>query len=184
MLKLIVDSTLKESSSEKCDFRYINLIINFIIKFNNFTSLKYIIENNYKSVININEKDINEEYPIIKAFYKSDAEIFEYLLSQGGNYKIKNNNGDSLLSMAIKKKKYNIIQCLLRQHIDINEKDINGKYPFIQAIKLNDIKSVQLLMEYGIDNNIDLDVKNINGSPPLILSYRLKFMDIFYYLLK
>ncbi|ORX63539.1 ankyrin, partial [Anaeromyces robustus] len=138
----------------------------------------------YKSKININEKDINGEYPLIKAFYQEKINIFEYLLSQGANHKIKNNNGVSLLTLALSKKKYDMIQCLLNQHIDINEKDTNGNYPIIKAIRLNDLKSVQLLMEYGINNNINMDITDINGSPPLILAYRLNFMEIFYYLIK
>ncbi|ORX70404.1 ankyrin [Anaeromyces robustus] len=165
--------------------QYINLILNIIIKANTFEPLKIFMEDEkYKQNMNINEKDINGEYPIITALYSDNLEILEYLLSKGIDYKIKNNNGVSLLFLAIQKQKYNMIQFLLKQNINIMELDGNGNYPLIKAIKLNDLKSVELLVDYGIKNNIDMSkITDNNGSTPLILSYRLNDIPMFKYLI-
>ncbi|ORY39765.1 hypothetical protein LY90DRAFT_40939 [Neocallimastix californiae] len=49
----------------------------------------------------------------------------------------------------------------------IDEKDIDGDYPFIKAIESNNIKLVELILNYAIDNNIILkvnenDINNIS----------------------
>ncbi|ORX79989.1 ankyrin [Anaeromyces robustus] len=185
LLKLIIDSLLKNSKNEKYKNQYLNYILNMMIKANTFSMVKYFINcDDFKEYFDINMKDINGDYPIIVAFYNDDISIFQYLLNKGANCNVKNNNGVSLLFLAIHKKKYNIIQCLLQQNININEKDINGNYSFIKAIKLNDIECVKLLVKYGIDNDINMNVVDINGSTPLILAYRLNYQEIFRFLIK
>jgi len=186
ILKLIIDTAFQNTTlEEKYDNLYLNLILNIIIKTNNYAIVKYFLENDeaYHSKLNINQKDINGEYPIISAFYADDLHIFELLVHQGADLKIKNNNGVPLLSLAIYKKKYEIIKCLLKHKVDITEKNVSGNYPLIRAIQTNDIKCVKMLLNYGMENHINMDITDVNGNTPLILSYRLGHTEIFHYLI-
>jgi len=177
------DGYMYESSNSSIP--YLNYIINMAIKINNFDMVKYLIEgDDFKFYLKINEGDINGECPIITAFYEDNYEMFRYLLDHGANCNVKS-NGNSLLSLAIDEydnTKY--LKCLLQQKIDINEKDINDNYPFIKAIKKNNINVIIMLVKYSIRHNIDLNIMDNDGNTPLILSYRLNYFEIFRFLVK
>ena len=238
-----------DKSNEKCnikinesqyDIKYLNFLLNLAIQNNNFNLVKFIIESYmYESTNNINEKDIHQEYPIITALYSNDFEIFKYLIEHGANYNTKNDNGLSLLLLAIHKNKSEFVEYLLlkpnlninekdfngvsplmkavnqnnssiveqlinysskykrynRQHhdnqhqfkgmrLDINEKDNKGNCPLIKAIHKNNFDIVFSLVNYGIKNNFDMNVKDFDGNTPLTLSYKYRYLPIFNYLIR
>jgi len=219
-----LNNTSEEISNEKYISKLINLVLNVIIKYNNLPLVKYVMESKiYKNNIDINIKDINDEYPIITSFYYSDIYIFKYLLEQGADCNTKNDCGVSLLLLAIHNNKWEMLEQLIEHHVDINEKDINGISPLHKAINQNRTEIVELLIDYanenqipidinkkddygyyslikainqnnfdivfsiinyGYENKINMNVKDINGNTPLTLSYKLKRLDIFNYLVK
>jgi len=163
---------------------YLNLILNSAIEVLNINLVKYLIEGEeFKDQIDINAPDINGNYPIISAFYTKNIDIFNYLLDKGASYNVKNINGIPLLSLAIDNNPCIVIY-LLKRKVDINEKDASGTYPLIKAINKNNIDTVILLVEYGITNNIDMNIVDMNGNTPITLAYKLNFEGIFKFLLK
>eukprot|EP00833_Pecoramyces_ruminatium_P006505 jgi/Orpsp1_1/1180537/evm.model.c7180000073809.1 len=181
------DSCLVPSKSKKFDTYYLNIILNMAIENKNLTLVKYLMENEeYSHNININERNENDEYPIITAFYANSIEIFKYLLEKGANSNTKNKNGTSLLSLVIDRYNYNVkfIKYLFEKNVNINEKDASGNYPLIKAIYKDDFDSVILLIKYGIKHHIDMNVDDINGNTPLTLSYKIEHHGIFKFLVK
>eukprot|EP00833_Pecoramyces_ruminatium_P015127 jgi/Orpsp1_1/1189159/evm.model.d7180000069924.1 len=180
-----------ESSSQSVvitstyDLHYLNLILNMAIKIKNMKLVQYLVEDKeFKSIIDLNVKDTSGEYPIIISIYCGNVEIFEYLLDHGANCNIKDSNGNPLLSLAINNNPLLVKYLLKKPNILINEKDANGNYPLINAINQNDIDNVILLVKYGNDFNIDMDISDMNGNTPLTLSYKLEHFEIFKFLVK
>jgi len=124
--------------------------------------------------IDINTKDINDEYPMIAAFYSDDLEIFDYLLKHGGDCNIKNCNGSSLLSLAIDKRDgYEYIKRILSHNPTIIEKEyISGSDTFVKAINNDNIYIVTLLLQYGLAHHFDMNTLDRNGCqwkyPPVL----------------
>ncbi|ORX80117.1 ankyrin [Anaeromyces robustus] len=75
----------------KYDTSYLNLVLNTLIKLNYIDELKYLVNecNEFKSRINFNTMDMNDDCPLMVAFYKDNIEIFQYLLENGGDYNLK-----------------------------------------------------------------------------------------------
>jgi len=189
ILKLLVKSSLNKKSINENDktitlLNYkttqLNYILNFAIRNENMDLIRYLMENDeFKRNININKPDFNEDYPIIIAFYTNNIEIFKYLMEQGADCNIKNNNDTSLLSLSINKSKYSFVKLLLNQYININEKDSSGNYPLMKAISQKAFDIIMLLVEYAKNHNIDMNITNMNGDTPLTLSYRMNYQQIF-----
>lgn len=148
-----------------------NLILNLAIKSNNMTIIHYIMDKNeFKYNTDINIKDIKGEYPILKAFYFNNIDIFKYLLDHGANCNVKNNNGVSLLMLAIHQNKIDIINLLLKYHVNINEKDHNGITPLEKAVNQNNSDIVRLFINHSIRRKIKISIndKDASGNTPLI----------------
>jgi len=158
-----------------------------MIKIRNLSFIQYLVEDEeYKHCIDINAKDINDEYPMITAYYTEELEIFEYLLKHGGDCNIKNCNGSSLLSLAIDKTDGNeyIKQMLNHNVTTIKEEYINGGDSFMKAINNDNIYIVVLLLKYGLSHHFDMNTLDRNGNTPLTLAYRLDCQNIFKFLVK
>ncbi|KAG4094604.1 ankyrin repeat-containing domain protein [Neocallimastix lanati (nom. inval.)] len=197
IMKLLIHSALdafvtqpnkqNSSSNDKYDVQYLSYILNMMIKIRNLSFIKYLVEDEeYKSYIDINAKDINAEYPMMTAFCIDDLEIFEYLLKHGGDCNIKNCNGHTLLSLAIDKADGNdyIKKILSHNPTTIKEEYINASDSFMKAIHNDKIYIVVQLLQYGLRHNIDMNTIDRNGNTPLILSYRLNYQTIFRFLVK
>jgi len=205
--------------------KYFNLVLNYAIKKNNMKAIKYLMENKaYQPNLNINVKDINNEYPLITALYHNQNDILKYLIEHGGDCNVKNNSGISLLILATQENNTEIVEYMLMKPniqinekapngytalaiainqnntylteliidycdynnilIDINEKDASGNYPIIKAINRNNFDMVVSLMEYGIKNKMNMNLRDINGYSLLYLSYKNEYLRIFKYLSK
>jgi len=194
IMKLLIKSSLDSIKSKQeylteqnYNVRYLNFTLNMMIKIRNLTFIKYLVEGDeFKSILDINVKDINNEYPIVTAFYSDDFNIFEYILKHGGDCNIKNCNGNSLISLAIDRsdgKDY--IKLMLNNNVTpIKEEYISGSDSIMKAINNNNINIVILLVQYGIQHNIDMNTIDRNGNTPLTLAYRLNYHNIFKFLIK
>ena len=152
------------------------------------TAVKYLIENEeYKSNININVKDIHDEYPLLTALYYEQNEILKYLVEHGGDYNVKNNYGVPLLVIAIQSKNDAIVEYLLRKpNININEKMTCGYSAFMTAVNINNSDMVELILDYADDNNIPVDIneKDASGNYPLTNAINRNNFDMVVSLMK
>ncbi|KAL6625850.1 ankyrin repeat-containing domain protein [Neocallimastix sp. 'constans'] len=182
----VTDSTATLTSvPQSYDPRYLNVIINIAIKLKNIKLVEYLVEDEeFKSSVNLNEKDMNGEYPIIISIYSGNTEIFEYLLNHGADCNTKDSNGNPLLFLAINNNPLLVRYLLKKPNININEKDANGNYPLINAISQNDLDNVILLVKYAKDYGVDMNIYDMNGNTPLTLSYKQGHFEIFRFLVK
>lgn len=152
MMKLILDSainSLPKQSNGTYESAYINFVLNKVINLKNLKMIKYVVESeSYKSSIKLDNDDIYNNYPIFTALYIDNIEIFKYLIGKGADCNIKNKDNVSLLSLVISHQKILELNYLLQVNVNINEKDVNGNYPFINAIYKNNLDMVILLNEY------------------------------------
>eukprot|EP00833_Pecoramyces_ruminatium_P001035 jgi/Orpsp1_1/1175067/evm.model.c7180000052510.2 len=189
--KLFIDSSIYDSINVNNDSDdtlnnisynqyYFNLLLNFSIKNNDMEAIKYLIENEeYKTNLDINVKDINGEYPLINALYQEQNEIIKYLIEHGGNCNIKNNNGIPLLVLAIQKNNDEIVEYILQKPgININEKCENGYSAFMTAINQNNTNLVELILDYS-DIVININEKDaIDNIGQSILFFAVDENDI------
>lgn len=193
IMELIVDKSLNILLSSKKDkLSNINLILNNAIKVGNIDIIKFLFEKtkDITMEIDITIKDNNNEYPIFNSiiYIRKNQEgenIFKFLLEKISNYDIKDDNDNSLLSIALNSKtSFSAVRYILQlNNIDINEKDSNGDYPLMKAIKNGEYENVILLMQYAYNNNIDMNIIDKDGNSPLILSYIYDYNDILEYLI-
>jgi len=124
---LNITEGLKVTLIKNCDTRFLTLILNLAIKTNNFEVVKYLIENKeLSSKLDINTKDRNNEFPIIIAqdLVTNDLtniKIFKFLLDHHANTNVKNDKNDSLLSLALKNRKYMNIKYILESNKSIEK---------------------------------------------------------------
>eukprot|EP00833_Pecoramyces_ruminatium_P012373 jgi/Orpsp1_1/1186405/evm.model.d7180000050285.1 len=185
IIKLLIGSLVKScTNSSKNNAPYFNLFLNIAIEIKSIKLVKYIIEESeIKNEIDINNKDIYNKYPLIVALYSCNLDIFKLLLDNDASCNIKDYEGKSLLSLAIDIFPDVVKYILRNSNININEKDLNGNYPFIKSIYKNNYNNTVLLLKYAHEHNIDMKIKDTNGNTPLILSYRLNLQKIFRFLI-
>ena len=151
---------------------YINRVLNIFIKHGNLDLVKGLVEcKEYANSINLNDKDIKDQYPIVMAINKRKVKIFQYLIDQGGSVNIKTKHKDPLLLNAIKRNDEKIVEILLNQpNIDIKEKGLNGFDAYTEAIIRGNFKIVALILNYSINHKIDIPInqKDNIGTYPLI----------------
>jgi len=181
-------------STDTCDRSYLSLLLNLCIKTRNRSILNYLMENNTFS-INVNQCDKNDEYPIILAYYNMlvdfqkdnsvSKEIFKCLLEYGAMGTIKNKEGHSIYSLAIRDKSYTAINYLLRYSHNFStiEDTFHSVNPLVHAIFQDDINTVEKLIN---NDNEHYEVIMVDGitTTPIILSYFLNQQNIFRFLLK
>lgn len=109
---------------------------------------------------------INKEV-LVKAIEQGDFSTVEKCLKAGIDVNSINNDGETLLHIAIKKNQNNIVNLLLDSNASINACDNNGKTPLHLAIEYNPYY-VEVLINHGADvNSIDRD-----GQAPLHLALK------------
>jgi len=97
---------------------YTNDIIKSIISKNKIDLLKVLISNN----LDINMKDKDEKTCLIYAIENDNEPIIQYLLDNNASIKDVNNNIDVMESI-IKNGNLSLLKILIKNHLDINEKD-------------------------------------------------------------
>jgi ankyrin repeat protein len=113
---------------------------------------KYIksVKNNIMSILSFYIKDKN--------FQKFKA-VFE---STNHHINLKDNNSESLLTLAVKSNCYDIIDYLIKNHADVNISDDEKNTPLHHALKNKNFKIANLL----IVNKADEYLPNNKGQTP------------------
>jgi len=194
------------SNIKNKDSTCINVILNVAITMGNFNLVQYLMENEeLKSKIDINVKVKNDNYPIIVALYADSNEyfkkgkysdsynqleylkIFKYLLDKGIDSNLYDEYENSLFSMVIHTRNYNMTKLFLQKNYIVKENEVDDDYDlsFIQAIYNNSVDIIKSLVINEIDKIKKKSDKNItkNKLTPLIFSYLLGYRDIFEILL-
>lgn len=195
------------SSIKNKNSSFLSLLLNVAIKIGNLKLIQCLLNHpELKSMLNINMKDNNNEYPIMMTYYASSyystennamesfinsMKIFEYLLDHGANYNEKDRGGNSLLLLAIQNKKYIIAKYLLKYNINISKEDANEIYPLslIEIIYQNKIDAFKFKIknQFNIrrfNSNIPIKIKaNKFYFNPLVFAYLLNRQEIFKILL-
>jgi len=182
------------------------LLINLIIEVGNIELLKFILnDDDIKQIVNINTKDMYNKYPIVLAFeaikhymyeyhstqynsmthYRNSIDIFKYLLEYGASCNPVDLEGISLLSLAINRKYYDVINYLLKYKVFDNDIE-NQPFSKMKNIYQNIITGVKLLSIKGSNNNGSNSRIKYNecNFTPLTFSYLLNYKEIFRHLLK
>ncbi|ORX43115.1 hypothetical protein BCR36DRAFT_304476, partial [Piromyces finnis] len=147
------------------------LMINIAIKVRHFNLVKCLIQNNkffFEKSIDINDKDKNNEYPIMTSLgdlslhhtdnYLNSIEIFKYLLDNGANCNFNGTDGKLLLSISLTYQIYIASKYILsHHHFQIKEESILDYYqPYMNAIYHHQLDKVQSLVNENFKTNIHM----------------------------
>eukprot|EP00833_Pecoramyces_ruminatium_P003612 jgi/Orpsp1_1/1177644/evm.model.c7180000062277.1 len=174
ILNIVSNTSIKDINIQLFNgytIKFMVLILNIAIKLHNFDLIKYIVS--YLNYDIINNKDENDEYPILTSFYEitlhndnysTNIEIFKYLLENGADCNIKNKSGKPLFLLALFYQEYAAIKYLLKQYIFIDRENLyENHHPLIKAICDNKLDFVQFYINKNKKANVNVDVNN-NGN--------------------
>jgi ankyrin repeat protein len=154
-------------------------LINAIIYTKNSDFIKTMLYDNF----NLTDKDnFNNSLFMLTLF---NDELFNIVydkintLSTDDKIKIlnyKNNNGETLLLLAIKNIKNEVVKKLLKiNEIDLNIYDNQGMSPFLYAIEHNNDEIFELLL---VDKRVNVNHIAVDGNTALLYSVKNKKFDI------
>jgi len=89
-----------------------------------------------------------------KVVYKNDMEFFSLLLDELEDINIQNNYGWTLLHIAIRRDRTDMVELLLEKGADINRVDGVGWTPLMEAIMDDKPSLCKLLVDKGADKSI------------------------------
>lgn len=130
--------------------------------------IKYILKQN----IDINRKDGNDNYPLIKAIKKNNIDIVILLVKYAKQHHISldiiDKDGNTPLILSYRLNNDEIFRYLAKyiQFIDINKRDSNGNSLLYYAILKQDFDTI----EYLVNNGANVNYKNNAGISPLNLA--------------
>lgn len=134
------------------DFSKSETFLHKIIKSNNVTLLKYLIDNKIK--IDINKKNDDDITPLQIAIKKGYVEIFNLLVSsQKPDFSLLYKNNNTLLHVCAKGSgSVQILEYLLKHSgIDLNARNNDGSTPLMLAAAENNYGAFRLLLKSGAD---------------------------------
>jgi len=171
LIKHFINSSSKTKDSNDSNICYHNLVLNLAIKKGNLLAVRYLVDSeDYQCTPDdINTKDAHGEFPIITCVnleHSNQIQIFEYLLEHGADYNTKNNNGVSLLMLALYHDNSDMVFALINDKsivdkININPKDINIYAKIIKLYKEKKTDLLYHLLKYFDVNQKDSNNKNI-----------------------
>lgn len=115
--------------------------------------------------------------PLLVACYTANANIVRILLAQKTNKKIRGNIYDgnliheTIMGINNSQEKIGIIELLLKEGLDINDKDMYERTPLSRAVEVLDAKLIEFLLVKQADPNI-VDKDGRNPLHHLILFYK------------
>lgn len=147
--------------------KYINLVLNIAIRKGNLSVIEYLVNSGeYDS--DINEEDIYKNYPILVALESENCnkyKIFKYLLENGADCNLENNNGRNMLFIAIDKNDFYLVYLLTKfrriNGLCMNITDIDGSIPLSRAYNKDNLKIFNYLIRYMDINQKDSFGNNI-----------------------
>ena len=103
----------------------------------------------------------NEQYTALDyvAHNEGSLEIVQKLLKAGADPNIKNQYGDTALTLAIDKENLHLVPTLLKAGADAKVESNDGFVPLVQAARIGDVYTVKVLLEYGADINYQAKAK-------------------------
>jgi len=114
------------------------------------------IEEAFKEGADVNMKNDNGVWFFIVASGHGNARTVNVLLEKGIDVNITDdynfNNNNTALSIAVINAKYDVVELLIEKGADINKENNKGDTPLIHAIRSEDYKMVQLLLEHPYIN--------------------------------
>mgnify|MGYP001564214648 FL=1 len=113
------------------------------------------IEEAFKEGADVNMKNDNGAWFFIVASGHGNARTVNVLLEKGIDVNITddyNFNNNTALSIAVINAKYDVVELLIEKGADINKENNKGDTPLIHAIRSEDYKMVQLLLEHPYIN--------------------------------
>lgn len=117
----------------------------------------------------------HKNFLLVKAMNKNDEKkVWEMLNTPGINVNVKDQEGNTLLIWATKKRNMDIVSLLLEKggvNLDVQTKDSFNTTPLLHATLSGNINLVNLLLE-KLGNKLDVNAKNNAGLSPLM--YALK----------
>jgi len=131
-----------------------------------------LIKRMLKRGADVNAKDRYGETPLVFAARNGDLKIFKLLTDAGGDINAEYKPGEcseSVLSNALLKKRYEIIQYMLAKKVKADYKILNcNKTPLEWAIQAHDSKIVKMLIDGGVD--IEKEINSTYHGSPLTLA--------------
>lgn len=114
-------------------------------------------------LIDINHKDAKGDTFLLLMLKASKFKAAEWLIHNGADISLKNNDKKTAINIAIEKNNLPIVKGLLDlKKIDINQKDIDGRSLLQNVVMLGNNKMAKILINYGADiNNTDLHGRNV-----------------------
>lgn len=125
---------------------------------------------------NINQQTLNGETLLMHCVKNDIMECVEFCISKGAYINIQDNNGNTPLLIATKEEtdltNIQMIKYLLDNGADVNIRDIDLNTPLHNASGYSDV-----ILEWLLKYNADVNVKNKYGVTPLMKSLLYKKLD-------
>lgn len=129
--------------------------------------VEYILEN-FKKLIEIDQRDDVQATPLILATLGGNLNIVKMLLNNGADINARNWNGHSSLQYACSKGWHTIVEYLLENNADINIRDKYGDTCLHRTVVLGRLEILQLLLNHT--KNLNVNCQNIVGNTPLFVA--------------
>lgn len=129
-----------------------------------------------KAGANVNQPDLNGEFPIHKAAHKGNAKILWELLAAKASINQTNKDGQTALHIAAKNGHAACVDLLLQKGADPKIKDRFKRTPLFYVAQNGDSESTELLLEAGADCNppIKDSLLNMFNETPLQVAIEKK----------
>ena len=113
--------------------------------------------------IDIDHQDEDGNTFLLKCLKDSKYKSVEWLIYNGADIEIKNNDGKSAINIAIEKNSLPVVKGLLElDKIDVNQRDIDGRSLLQNVVVWGNHKMAKLLINHGADiNNTDHHERNV-----------------------
>lgn len=107
--------------------------------------------------VDINHKDKNGDTSLLKCVKEGRYNSAEWLIKNGADINLKDNNGKNILEIAVEKNNLPIVKGLLDLgKIDVNQKDITGRSLLQNVVVWGNHQMAKLLLNNGADiNSVD-----------------------------
>ena len=213
-LKLLIDKEISEITEKKIIKFFKKALENINIKTIGYLLFQFEVpEKIYKNKkkYNLEKKNKKNLTPLQVAIKYGYFNVTIFLIELGANILIKSDNRGNLLHLASYYNKPEIIEYLINElNFEINKKDEKrGNTSLLKAVKLENKKSVEKLVELGADvnlinkdgigalslaiclenteiirillnlENLDIDIENLKGETPLFFCSLIEDKEIF-----